>query len=139
MKDVSIHCKKNALPSMRSMGMMGAITRPHQGRQLPVSINRNFRLIPVLLPRYPCYYAPDNPEFVVSRFNLKQTRWIFFVFFLVPASLLVVSCGVLFTCSRVLNVNNSGHMDMNCCSGGDQTHIVASGSHYAITGNGDAL
>lgn len=71
--------------------------------------------------RYPCYYSPYDPEYVVARFNLNHTRWLFFVFFIVPASLLVMSCGVLFFCSRVLNVDNSGHMSMEFCNtkGGD--------------------
>ena len=66
--------------------------------------------------RYPCYYAPGNPEFVVARFDLKQTRWLFLIFFIVPAALLVMSCCVLFTCSRSLNVDNSGHMNLDCCN-----------------------
>ena len=58
----------------------------------------------------------DNSDFVVARFNLHHTRWLFSVFFVVPAALLVLSCGVLFVCSRVLNVDNSGHMNMECCN-----------------------
>ena len=66
--------------------------------------------------RYPCYYSPYNSNFVVARFNLHQTRWIFFIFFIVPAALLIMSCCVLFICSRILNVDNSGHMNMECCN-----------------------
>ena len=69
--------------------------------------------------RYPCYYAPENPDFVVARFNLKHTRWLFLIFFIVPASLLIVSCGILFICSRALNVDNSGHMNLDCCTQGN--------------------
>ena len=50
--------------------------------------------------RYPCFYAPNNPEVVVARFDLARTQYIFLMFFVVPASLLVVSCGVLLLCSR---------------------------------------
>lgn len=73
--------------------------------------------------RFPCFYTPDNPEFVVLRFDLSKTRWLFFIFFLVPACLLVVSCGVLFTCSRVLNVDNAGHMNMDCCGNQGNTQF----------------
>ena len=27
-----------------------------------------------------------------------------------------MSCGILFACSRALNVDNSGHMKMECCA-----------------------
>ena len=66
--------------------------------------------------RFPCYYAASNPAFVVLRYDPFQTRWLFFIGFLVPASLLIVSCGVLFTCSRILSIDNAGRMKMeNCC------------------------
>ena len=65
--------------------------------------------------RFPCYYAPSDPNFVVVRYDPFHTRWLFFVGFMVPASLFIVSCGVLFTCSRILNVDNSGKMNLNCC------------------------
>ena len=66
--------------------------------------------------RFPCFYAPSDPTFVVVRYNPIQTRWLFFIGFMVPASLLIVSCGVLFTCSRILNVDNAGKMNLNCCA-----------------------
>ena len=66
--------------------------------------------------RFTCYYAPSNPEFVVLRYDPFHTRWLFFIGFVVPASLLIVSCGVLFTCSRILNVDNSGRMNLHWCT-----------------------
>ena len=77
--------------------------------------------------RYPCFYSPDDPTYVVARFNLKHTRWLFLIFFIVPASLLILSCGVLFICSRILNVDNSGHMNLDCCNPG--AHSELSSSH----------
>ena len=65
--------------------------------------------------RFPCYYAPSNPEFVVQRYDPMKTRWLFLIGFLIPASLLILSCGVLFTCSRILNVDNDGRMSIECC------------------------
>ncbi len=60
--------------------------------------------------RYPCFYAPTSPQFVVARFDLGKTQQVFLMFFVVPASLLILSCGVLFLCSRILNIDNTGHM-----------------------------
>ena len=64
--------------------------------------------------RFPCFYAPSDPQFVFARYDPLETRWLFFVGFMVPASLFIVSCGVLFTCSRILNVDNRGKMNLNC-------------------------
>ena len=70
--------------------------------------------------RYPCFYAPNNPEVVVARFDLARTQYIFLMFFVVPASLLVVSCGVLLLCSRILNIDNTGHMVLRKVGGDEQ-------------------
>ena len=32
-----------------------------------------------------------------------------------------MSCGILFACSRALNVDNSGHMKMECCAQSDMS------------------
>ena len=68
--------------------------------------------------RFPCFYAPHNSDFVVKRFDLDKTKWVFLMFFTIPAGLLIVSCSFLFTCSRVLNIDNTGHMIMRCCGSG---------------------
>lgn len=65
--------------------------------------------------RFPCYYAPDNPEYVVSRFDVDKTKMVFLLFFVVPSSLLVLSCGFLFMCSRMLKIDDTGHMVLRCC------------------------
>lgn len=65
--------------------------------------------------RYPCYYDPDNPEFVVLRFDPGKTRWLFFLGFVVPSGLLMISCGILFACSRILSVDTNGRMNLDCC------------------------
>ena len=65
--------------------------------------------------RFPCHYAPHNPEFVVLTFDLPRTKRLFLFFFVVPASLLVLSCGSLFLCSRVLTIDNAGRMRFDCC------------------------
>lgn len=65
--------------------------------------------------RFPCYYSPGNSEFVVQRYDPLKTRWLFLIGFLIPAGLLIFSCGVLFTCSRILTVDNDGRMAIDCC------------------------
>ena len=87
--------------------------------------------------RYPCFYSPNNPEFVVARYNLNQSRWLFLMFFIIPASLFILSCGVLFTCSRCLNVDNSGHMEMNCCH--TDNNELSSSSQFKLDKDADAL
>ena len=66
--------------------------------------------------RFPCHYAPSNPEFVVVRYDPFHTKWLFFMGFIIPAGLLIVSCGVLFTCTRVINVDNAGRMNLSWCT-----------------------
>ena len=88
--------------------------------------------------RYPCYYTPDNSEFVVARYDLTHSRWLFMVFFIVPATLLITSCGFLFICSRVLNVDNSGHMSMECCSGGNHEDL-SSNLQFRLDHDADIL
>ena len=56
---------------------------------------------------------------MVARFDLDRTQQIFLMFFVIPASLLILSCGVLFLCSRILNIDNTGHMVLRKL-GGDE-------------------
>ena len=74
-------------------------------------------------------------DFVVARFNLHHTRWLFSIFFVVPAGLFVMSCGILFACSRALNVDNSGHMKMECCAQSD----MSSNLQFKYAENADTL
>lgn len=66
--------------------------------------------------RFPCYYAPHNSEFVVKQFDLSRTRNIFLLLFVIPSTLLVLSCGSLLICSRILTIDNTGHMTFRCCT-----------------------
>ena len=54
------------------------------------------------------------------RYDPLKTRWLFLVGFLIPAGLLIFSCGVLFTCSRILTVDNDGRMAIECCKSSDK-------------------
>ena len=50
---------------------------------------------------YPCYYNPDNPNFVTVRFDLGLTKKWFLIFFSVPAALWIISCSCLVTSNKV--------------------------------------
>jgi len=67
--------------------------------------------------RFPCYYAPHNDKSVVQRYDLIRTKWWFLLFFSVPSSILLISCSMLFICSRVVGVTKYGAMAMmlSCC------------------------
>lgn len=69
--------------------------------------------------RFPCYYAPHNPEFVVRNYDPARTKYYFLLFFVVPAAALIVSCGSLFACTRVLSIDNMGHMICGCHDDGN--------------------
>ncbi len=68
--------------------------------------------------KFPCFYAPHDGQFVVRRFDPDRTKRVFLAFFMVPACVLILSCGSLFFCSRVLNIDNSGHMVFRRWKGG---------------------
>jgi len=72
--------------------------------------------------RFPCHYAPGKPDFVVRDFDPQRTKYRFLLFFLVPATALVVSCGSLLACSRLLHVDQTGQMAIVCCGGGNEDH-----------------
>ena len=61
---------------------------------------------------------------MVQRFDLHKTKNIFLVFFSVTALALVVSCFVLFVCSRCVNVDRQGTMGVtNAKCGGTEADI----------------
>ncbi len=62
--------------------------------------------------RYPCYYTPLHGDFATTRFSLERTRYVFFLFFSVPACLWVLSCSCLFGCSKLLRVEENGQVRM---------------------------
>ena len=48
--------------------------------------------------RFPCFYSPHNPGFVVRRYDLVTTKTIFLMFFTIPSACFLSSCLVLFVC-----------------------------------------
>eukprot|EP00090_Calanus_glacialis_P002363 TRINITY_DN11756_c0_g1_i1.p1 TRINITY_DN11756_c0_g1~~TRINITY_DN11756_c0_g1_i1.p1 ORF type:complete len:463 (+),score=131.42 TRINITY_DN11756_c0_g1_i1:108-1496(+) len=67
--------------------------------------------------RFPCYYSSDNPDFVVQRYDLIQTKISFLMFFTIPAGCFITSCLVLLICSNLVGVRRSGTMAImpRCC------------------------
>merc|ERR1719397_2069440 len=70
--------------------------------------------------RFPCYYSPDNTHFVVRRYDLRETKTWFLLFFSIPSALFVVSCLMLFLCSHLVGVRPHGAMAImpSCCPQG---------------------
>lgn len=62
--------------------------------------------------RFPCFYSANNSKFVVRRFNLIKTKYIFLLFFCVPSMILILSCLMLFLCSKSVAVTREGAMAM---------------------------
>ena len=58
--------------------------------------------------RFPCFYSPHNPAFVVRRYDLVTTKTIFLMFFTIPSGCFITSCLVLFACSQLVGVRRSG-------------------------------
>merc|ERR1719471_232317 len=68
--------------------------------------------------RFPCFYSPHTPDFVVRRYDLVTTKTIFLMFFTIPAGCFITSCLVLFVCSQCVGVKRSGYMAfMPACCG----------------------
>jgi len=68
--------------------------------------------------RFPCYYSPHNPAFVVRRYDRGYTKTTFLMFFTIPSGCFLTSCLVLFVCSQVVGVRRTGVMAiMPACFG----------------------
>lgn len=69
--------------------------------------------------RFPCFYSTDNPNIVVSRFDLETTYKQFLIASLVPSMLFVVSCTCLVLCQRTVVVGDDAKMRFKGCTGAD--------------------
>jgi len=76
--------------------------------------------------RFPCFYSPHNPEFVVRRYDLVTTKTIFLMFFTIPSACFFSSCLVLFVCSQLVGVQRTGNMAIMpaCCGGSGRESSV---------------
>ncbi len=71
---------------------------------------------------YPCYYDPEEPDFVVINFNPEKTLMLLIFFAAIPGGIFCFSCLYMCGCSRFINVADDGHMRLRCC-GKDVTGI----------------
>ncbi|RZF43547.1 hypothetical protein LSTR_LSTR012827 [Laodelphax striatellus] len=60
--------------------------------------------------RFPCFFAVDNTDVVVARFNLDATYREFIVASLVPSILFIVSCLTLILCQKTVEVGDDAKM-----------------------------
>ncbi|XP_022192154.1 uncharacterized protein LOC120348866 [Nilaparvata lugens] len=60
--------------------------------------------------RFPCFFAVDNTDVVVARFNLEATYREFLIASLVPSILFIVSCLTLILCQRTVEVGDDAKM-----------------------------
>ena len=64
---------------------------------------------------YPCYYDPDEPDFVVINFDPDKTLMLLILFAAIPGGILTFSCFVCSVCSRFIHTGDDGHMRLKCC------------------------
>merc|ERR1712051_772877 len=64
---------------------------------------------------YPCYYDPDDPDFVVITFDPDKTLMLLIFFAAIPGGILTFSCFVCSVCSRFIHTGDDGHMRLKCC------------------------
>ena len=64
---------------------------------------------------YPCYYDPENPEFVVINFNPDKTLMLLILFASIPGGIMVCSCIYMCGLSKFIYVGDDGHMRLRCC------------------------
>ena len=51
---------------------------------------------------YPCWYDPDNPDFVVINFNPSKTLMILVFFVAIPGGIFAFSCLYMCGCSKFI-------------------------------------
>lgn len=70
--------------------------------------------------RFPCFYAPNNIDIVVSRFDLATTYKQFLFGSIIPSVLFVVSCTCLVLCQRTVVVGDDAKMRFKGCSSSNE-------------------
>lgn len=64
---------------------------------------------------YPCYYDPEDPDYVVINFNPEKTLMLLIFFAAIPGGIMCFSCLYMCGCSRFIHVADDGHMRLRCC------------------------
>lgn len=87
--------------------------------------------------RFPCFYAPDNVDVVVSRFDLEMVYKQFVVAATVPTVLFFVSCICLIMCQRTVVVGDDAKMRFKGCTGSEAMVGIGSAENLEEVGGGD--
>ncbi|KAF4525707.1 hypothetical protein B566_EDAN011499 [Ephemera danica] len=80
--------------------------------------------------RFPCFYADHDPTMAIFKFDLQTTYQDFLIAAIVPSVLFVVSCTVLVTCQKSVEVGDDAKMRFKGCG------AVKSNSTPGNVGNG---
>lgn len=90
--------------------------------------------------RFPCFYATDNAEVVVARFDIETTTRQFIFASVLPSVLFVVSCLTLILCQRTVVVGDDAKMRFQGCNAA-QTELEksASANNMADRGGGNSI
>uniref|UniRef100_A0A0K2TXH1 Uncharacterized protein n=1 Tax=Lepeophtheirus salmonis TaxID=72036 RepID=A0A0K2TXH1_LEPSM len=64
---------------------------------------------------YPCFYDPENYEFVVIDFNPSKVLLLLILFSTIPGGVMIISCIYMCGCSKFIYVGDDGHMRLSCC------------------------
>uniref|UniRef100_A0A6V7KJ94 Uncharacterized protein n=1 Tax=Bracon brevicornis TaxID=1563983 RepID=A0A6V7KJ94_9HYME len=87
--------------------------------------------------RFPCFYAKDKTNVVVSRFNLDNTWKEFLIAFILPSVLFVISCLTLICIQKTIVVGDDARMRFK---GGPGAELHKSGSgNLGDAGGGDSV
>ena len=62
--------------------------------------------------RFPCYFSNLHNDFVTSQFNPDETRLYLILASCVPSGLFILSCGCLYLCSKLVNTDDEGHLQL---------------------------
>ncbi|XP_057381868.1 uncharacterized protein LOC130704464 [Daphnia carinata] len=62
--------------------------------------------------RFPCYYAPDKNDSVITKFNRNKVIFDFALSAAVPGVLFVFSCSCLVLCTRIVGIGPDAHMQI---------------------------
>ena len=91
-------CRKNAIFQHQFLLIAGRDGRNYTARAI-----------------YPCWYDPENPDFVVIDFNPSKTLMLLIFFVAIPGGVFAFSWLYICGCSRFIFVGDDGHMRLKCC------------------------
>lgn len=84
--------------------------------------------------RFPCYFAEDDPETAVARFDLATVEKHFIIGFFLPVTLMIVSCFTICICQRTVTVGDDAKMRFKVC--GEEESMLPNGIKKSNSGEG---